>query len=795
MGDVGFAEVADYANTSAAAAVGVIGVESIGSGVSAPMVSAAWSPVALFADRTIPGAWYDPSDIPVNWRRNLLTYTEQFDNAIWVKGNASVSQNAETAPDGTTTADKLIENSATSTHQIYQNYQSPIVQNITFSVYAKAAERNVIALLEPNGTERTFNLSTGVATGSGASMVNAGNGWWRCVASGQAIDTANRSYAVRLSNGSTTNYAGDGTSGAFIWGAQLEVGSTASVYQQIVTPEISFLQYQPQPVLYTDSAGTTPVTAVEQAVGLALDKSRGLVLGPQLVTNAGPFADTSGWTGTDATLAASSGQLEATNTAAAAGYAISSSFATTAGRMYRVQYSARRGTSSSIDIQAARADTGNSLGGVTLTSTSLVSGEFVFFAATATTVVRLVNNQAVAGRTGYLASISVRELSGTHLIQPTSASRPVLRSRYNLLTYSEQFDNAAWTKSEGTVTANAETAPDGTLTAEKLIPAASTTNGRVVQIVTGVAGFTYTLSCYAKAGEFFNFRIYVDGGSGANIVSVSYNLSTDAVITALNVVGGNWTGASTTITDVGNGWRRVTLTFTATAVAPDRVAFWCRNTGDGTSGIFIWGADLRRANDTYLPYQRIAAATDYDTVGFPVYLAFDGSDDSLYTGGNLDLSGTDKVTVFAGVTKLSDAAVATLAELSASINTNAFDLQAPSGAATPTYRIRSAGTSLSSVTVNNAAYAAPVTNVITATSNISGDSVILRADGVQVGSSTADQGTGNFDSQPLYVGRRNNASLPFNGREYEMIIVGRTCTATEITRTENFIANAQGRNL
>ena len=754
----------------------------------------AWSPSILFANNE-PGAWYDPGDIPVNWRRNLLTYTEQFDNAIWVKGNASVSQNAETAPDGTTTADKLIENSATSTHQIYQNYQSPIVQNITFSVYAKAAERNVIALLEPNGTERTFNLSTGVATGSGASMVNAGNGWWRCVASGQAIDTANRSYAVRLSNGSTTNYAGDGTSGAFIWGAQLEVGSTASVYQQIVTPEISFLQYQPQPVLYTDSAGTTPVTAVEQAVGLALDKSRGLVLGPQLVTNAGPFADTSGWTGTDATLAASSGQLEATNTAAAAGYAISSSFATTAGRMYRVQYSARRGTSSSIDIQAARADTGNSLGGVTLTSTSLVSGEFVFFAATATTVVRLVNNQAVAGRTGYLASISVRELSGTHLIQPTSASRPVLRSRYNLLTYSEQFDNAAWTKSEGTVTANAETAPDGTLTAEKLIPAASTTNGRVVQIVTGVAGFTYTLSCYAKAGEFFNFRIYVDGGSGANIVSVSYNLSTDAVITALNVVGGNWTGASTTITDVGNGWRRVTLTFTATAVAPDRVAFWCRNTGDGTSGIFIWGADLRRANDTYLPYQRIAAATDYDTVGFPVYLAFDGSDDSLYTGGNLDLSGTDKVTVFAGVTKLSDAAVATLAELSASINTNAFDLQAPSGAATPTYRIRSAGTSLSSVTVNNAAYAAPVTNVITATSNISGDSVILRADGVQVGSSTADQGTGNFDSQPLYVGRRNNASLPFNGREYEMIIVGRTCTATEITRTENFIANAQGRNL
>ena len=57
---------------------------------------------------------------------------------------------------------------------------------------------------------------------------------------------------------------------------------------------------------------------------------------------------------------------------------------------------------------------------------------------------------------------------GIHLSQATATSRPVASARVNLLTYSEDFSNAAWTVAGGTVTNNAVTAPDGTLTGSTL---------------------------------------------------------------------------------------------------------------------------------------------------------------------------------------------------------------------------------------------------------------------------------------------------------------------------------------
>lgn len=164
----------------------------------------------------------------------------------------------------------------------------------------------------------------------------------------------------------------------------------------------------------------------------------------------------------------------------------------------------------------------------------------------------------------------------------------------NLLTFSEQFDNAAWVKSNATVSANAAVAPDGTTTADKLIPSAAATDGRATQAITGgIIGGSYVFTVRAKAGEHSNCRAYVDDG-GSNIVSVSYNLTTGAVATALAVVGGNWTGAATSIADEGGGWWLVTLRFTAAVAAPTRVQVWCRDAGSGTNGIYIWGAMLNK---------------------------------------------------------------------------------------------------------------------------------------------------------------------------------------------------------
>ena len=162
--------------------------------------------------------------------------------------------------------------------------------------------------------------------------------------------------------------------------------------------------------------------------------------------------------------------------------------------------------------------------------------------------------------------------------------------RTNLVTYSEQFDNATWSKSNATVTANAAVSPDGTNSADRLIPTAAAIDGRIIQAFTGSAGATYTLSVYGKADAFSNIRLYSDD-SGSNSASVSYNLATGVVSTAAST-NGTWASVSSTIADAGNGWYRVTLTWTATGSAPTRVAIWCRDTGNGTSGIFIWGAQL-----------------------------------------------------------------------------------------------------------------------------------------------------------------------------------------------------------
>jgi hypothetical protein len=165
------------------------------------------------------------------------------------------------------------------------------------------------------------------------------------------------------------------------------------------------------------------------------------------------------------------------------------------------------------------------------------------------------------------------------------------------------------------------------------------------------------------------------------------------------------------------------------------------------------------------------------------YLSFDGTDDGMATP-SINFTGTDAVTVFAGVRKNSDAAAGLVVELSASLTSNAgtFYLAAPQGAGAAAYAFASRG----SITVTNitAGATAPDTSVIVGVGDISGDIELIRRNGTQAGVSTADQGTGNYGNYPLYIGRRNNASLPFNGRIYQLIIRGAESNAGQIAATE-----------
>lgn len=181
-----------------------------------------------------------------------------------------------------------------------------------------------------------------------------------------------------------------------------------------------------------------------------------------------------------------------------------------------------------------------------------------------------------------------------------------------------------------------------------------------------------------------------------------------------------------------------------------------------------------------------------DTSG-KYYLSFDGVDDWMVMP-SIDFTATDKMTVFAGVRKLSDAAGGLVAELSVSrsLNAGAWSLIAPGGVGVRQgYYFSSKGTLDSSNGVDSG-FAPPITNVLTGIGDISGDLATLRVNGTQAASRTADQGTGNYGNYPLYIGRRGGTELPFNGRLYGLIVRGAATNATQLEQTEQWINSKMG---
>jgi hypothetical protein len=169
---------------------------------------------------------------------NLLTYSEQFDNAAWTKTRSTVSANAETAPDGQATADKLVEDgTASNNHYAYTLATIAATTVYTWSIYAKAGERTWLGMSAYDGSTHLtyFNLSAGTvgtnASGNTASIESIGDGWYRCVITRTSGAGTTGAIECYLAEGdSDITFSGDGTSGLYLWGAQLEAGSTVTSY-------------------------------------------------------------------------------------------------------------------------------------------------------------------------------------------------------------------------------------------------------------------------------------------------------------------------------------------------------------------------------------------------------------------------------------------------------------------------------------------------------------------------------------------------------------------------------------
>lgn len=172
-------------------------------------------------------------------RTNLFPYSADFADAAWGKTRASITSNTIVAPDGTLTGDKLVEDTtATNTHLVSDNVNLIANTSYTATVYVKAAERTRVRLQNSAVAnwatlgEAYFDLSAGTIVSGTGSITPIGNGWYRCSITG-TFGGANAGGGLNIfivESGTTTSYTGNGYSGIYIWGAQLEAGAFPTSY-------------------------------------------------------------------------------------------------------------------------------------------------------------------------------------------------------------------------------------------------------------------------------------------------------------------------------------------------------------------------------------------------------------------------------------------------------------------------------------------------------------------------------------------------------------------------------------
>jgi hypothetical protein len=697
-----------------------------------------FTPASLFTGGE-QGGWWSASDLDdtklawVAGRRNLLTYTDDLTNAAWSAITATVTTGI-LDPDGGFTA---------------------------FTITATASNADVRQAVGIHGGGNT-SIWIRRRTGSGDVQGYTGSlytSWPSLSTSWQrlsiAMDTINTQYMMLK-----LLVSGDAID---VWHPQVEanIGPTPTAYQSILNYNTSFLAAFPNHALFQDSTGTTAVTGVEQPIGLILDKK----VSPLLTTLGGTWSKSGG----DGVVTVTGGVLTITGAT----------------------------TITTVDLSVSC--TSNAYGIVTISASSVSGAVSALLYAHGGPQVLVNGAQVLRGRNGAggavirfqissgTASItiaSIQEATGNHLSQATGSLKPVWSARKNLYTATEDFSNGIWASvsSKPTISTDATTAPNGLVTADKWTPAAiNGTYGCYYNITRSVGA--YTFSIYAKNAGYNRIGMRATDGT-------SYFLRGTVDLTSGTMVADGSQAGTWTITSVGNGWFKISCSATSVGSFADVSIEVLNNTlvqsawtPDGTNGIFVWGAELEYGLAA-TSYQRVVTATNYNAIGFPKYFWTDGVDDNMATA-SVSFS-TDKMSVYAGLNKLSDAAAGSVLELSATIasNNGTFQLTAPV-AASATFGYASKGTVLASTSIGS--LASPSKRVISAFSDIAGDSVRIDINGTDGTPVVTDQGTGNYGNYPIYAFSRSGGTLPYNGQAHELILLARASTGTEITNTEAFL--------
>jgi hypothetical protein len=220
-------------------------------------------------------------------------------------------------------------------------------------------------------------------------------------------------------------------------------------------------------------------------------------------------------------------------------------------------------------------------------------------------------------------------------------------ARTNLLQRSEEFDNAYWSKSEVTITANDASAPSATSTADRVYPSGNSSAAQFSRNLAASASTSHSASVFVKAaGKTFGYLQInlTESNIPTRAFFFTINLSDGAVGTQQNLVSST-SGVTASAVGIGSGWYRLVVTFTTIAttdgitfhVGPCDAANSRSVTASGTDGILAWGAQLEAGAfaTSYIPTTSAAATRAADSaVVTPISSFYNQAEGALFAEGS-----------------------------------------------------------------------------------------------------------------------------------------------------------------
>jgi hypothetical protein len=383
---------------------------------------------------------------------------------------------------------------------------------------------------------------------------------------------------MALTSTGAGDYTGDGTSGIYIYGAQLS--DSASV----------------DPYVYNAAAAPVSIPVTVSLVPYTEQ------LGPELVdASVGVIGSTYAIRGTSTAVGAGYYTVAGNDTLGAAVASVEPFL--TFGKYYRLTLEIASVSGSSVSLHLSSAQNSGLIPTPFLSSN--VAGTY-----TALITPDIAGRDCITALCGALGTsitfkVSVKEYLGTTATGTVPKGLLIEEQRTNLLLRSEEFENAAWGRIGTTVVANTVVSPDGSVDADTLTASAGTASHLTQQQVTTVASQTYTYSVFAK----YNTAKYLAFGFASGTLGSAWAFVTvdiqNGTITQTTNGGGASVTATGAITPVGNGWYRITVTgnysqtntyptfHIVNTSTPSFGAFGVYSwTAAGTESVYVWGAQL-----------------------------------------------------------------------------------------------------------------------------------------------------------------------------------------------------------